>query len=367
MIETNMIKRKMAHVSFTVSSVFPETSSLCLPRSPASDVFINTLESKDRLACPDSHSSHSELLSRKPHRHGLLAAILIAFHNHLPLSLRPEHFWLLILQAVTKHVRQNSEHLRYSFVKHEGKEAIELIRDEFKLGKRGNDWPGLVAEFAQEIEKRTVPGTFELVSANFSTTTAVELVASQIAIMDMLQDFFEYRFHTLCGFPKITLEGTLQDWQLLRVQAEKLISEKCLSAFGHKWQLALLPVLDRFVEQYKNPTSVDVHFWDSMAKKNWPTLSGAQPLINGWINVFFPLYKDDKPNPFCVPYSKDTFNAETGSRDTYIPGGWSVAPAIWTYFEKKIELEFRAGFVGVSQDEDGTIRPEIGWSVVRTS
>lgn len=80
--------------------------------------------------------------------------------------------------------------------------------------------------------------------------------------------------------------------------------------------------------------------------------------------MFFPMYKDDKANPFCVPYSKGTFNAGKCSIATYIPRGLSVTPAKWTYFETKIYLEFRTDFVGVSKDEDGTIRSEISWSVV---
>lgn len=193
-------------------------------------------------------------------------------------------------------------------------------------------------------------------SANFSTTKPAELVASQIAHMDMLQDVFNYGITTDCGFPQISLEGTQEDWQLLRMKAEKLISEKCLSLFSGKWLPSLLPVLDRFSEQHKKPGSVDVHFWESMAKTNWQSFgSSNERFINGWINVFFPIYDGNELNPFCVPYSKDVDYAKNGVLEIYIPEGWSVAPAIWKYYDEKIGVEFRAGFVGVAQDEDGTI------------
>ena len=40
------------------------------------------------------------------------------------------------------------------------------------------------------------------------------------------------------------------------------------------------------------------------------------------------------------------------------------APVEWDYYGKNIDLFFKAGFVGATQDkETGTIRPLVGWFI----
>ena len=38
------------------------------------------------------------------HDNGFICAAIEAFDNHYPLALRPQHFWLMILQAISTHV-----------------------------------------------------------------------------------------------------------------------------------------------------------------------------------------------------------------------------------------------------------------------
>ena len=58
------------------------------------------------------------------HPHGFIAAAVSAFANHYPLALRPQHFWLMILQAIATHVELNAEELRSKWVAHEGKKEL---------------------------------------------------------------------------------------------------------------------------------------------------------------------------------------------------------------------------------------------------
>jgi len=45
----------------------------------------------------------------------------------LPIRIRPDDIWLLIVQAFNNHVNSNSEKLRRYFVNFEGKENLEII------------------------------------------------------------------------------------------------------------------------------------------------------------------------------------------------------------------------------------------------
>lgn len=124
-------------ITFKVNSVQPNASALRLVRVDVSDYF----KKQDYgLVCPDSHSNHAPFLTVHMHKNRFLSALMIAFYKHLPFSLRPQHFWMLILQAVTKHVQSNSEKLRNRFVCHEEKDVIKIVCNDFVYEAVGNDW-----------------------------------------------------------------------------------------------------------------------------------------------------------------------------------------------------------------------------------
>ncbi len=39
-------------------------------------------------------------------------------------------------------------------------------------------------------------------------------------------------------------------------------------------------------------------------------------------------------------------------------------PFVWDYLRTLIPMQFLGGFLGVQQDEDGTVAPQVGWAVV---
>jgi hypothetical protein len=368
-------------VSFTVNNVHPV---LYPSKKRAKEQWFVRSEPRKKnpkLVCPDACSQHPGLLDAQSHTHGFIAAIAFAFDEHRPLVLRPDHFWTLILQAVAKHVNSNAEKLRADFVNHKGKKVLEIVRDKFRMDVVGNDWPGVVEEFSQQITNNVTPGTAELLAADFSTTTQAERVGGQVTVMNMLQEFFEYKIGTRCGFPKITLEGTSQDWHALVDKTEKLVRGKCLKAFADFWLPAVVPVLKRIAGQYDSPETVDVCFWQSFCKRGGIRGSGGHTWLNGWFNVFFPNLKPGSDNNrYCVPYdenlgySQEDINGGgfyggprppgvTGPDIRNIPGGMCSAPVTWVYFGEKIPLQFRAGFVGAAQREDGAFTPDMGWFI----
>lgn len=69
----------------------------------------------------------------------------------------------------------------------------------------------------------------------------------------------------------------------------------------------MLPLLDKFVEEYVNGTKgneADEKFWNSFCKRGGTTGSGARTWFNGWFNIFFPFHNEQE-NSFMVPYSPD--------------------------------------------------------------
>ena len=62
--------------------------------------------------------------------------------------------------------------------------------------------------------------------------------------------YFSYTFRTCCGFPKITLTGTKEDWIKIYTKTEKLLKDKVEPKWGKQWSQALLPILKRYVYMY---------------------------------------------------------------------------------------------------------------------
>merc|ERR1712216_663547 len=97
--------------------------------------------------------------------------------------------------------------------------------------------------------------------------------------------YFSYKMSTCCGFPEITLEGSVKDWQELRDASGRLL-ERCTPEFNTEWSAALLPLLDKLLSARNG--EVDACFWNSMCKRGGTTGSGARTWFNGWFNILFP-------------------------------------------------------------------------------
>jgi hypothetical protein len=210
-----------------------------------------------------------------------------------------------------------------------------------------------------------------------SGTTAIEKVSMGITVMSALQPYFRYGMRTCCGFPHVIMEGTLEDWQMIRKKAEELIQTRCVDWFAGKWLPALLSILDKFVSEYENAATpskaADAIFWNSMVKRGGTEGSGAISYFSGWINVFFPYLtgSQQRANPFaCIPYDAKTFSVvhkRPGPDVNFFPSGLSTVSVIWACFNKEIPLEFNSGFLCAKQDPTTkAISPAIGWYIMRT-
>jgi hypothetical protein len=172
--------------------------------------------------------------------------------------------------------------------------------------------------------------------------------------------YFRYEFHSLCGVPEITLEGTPDDWRSLRRRARALEEYE----LGW-WTGALGPVLDRIVDTAEG--RVDVPFWESLFKH---VEGSGGPWVQGWINVLFPYLRPGKDqalvrNAYLATWRKGLSAAHGGGpAPSSIPSGLSRVPFEWHHVGKVFPMCFCGGFVGVAQDGATlAVRPAIGWGV----
>jgi len=126
----------------------------------------------------------------------------------------------------------------------------------------------------------------DMVVADFSTTTLFHRAATEVALMDAFQGYFEYEMLAGCGIPAINLMGAPDDWRDVRRRA---------AAFGKygldRWMQALLPVLDQIEATSRGHG--DREFWQSFFRYRSGSLGSA---MTGWIHVLFPYLKDVSGN-----------------------------------------------------------------------
>lgn len=337
--------------TFTVSDVDP-------PYGPMHPVTLQSnLESL--LANPfEACAANSTSIVQCPGPNMFVSACTASFAQHYPLVLSPDDVWLAIAQGFAQHVNNNAEALRSRFVRHEGKEKIQLNRDTFVKGSPANDWPGCFAEFSAKIREH-VGKPVDMVVCDFSTTGPIERAASEVVLMDAMQAYFEYSVMTMCGIPQVTLLGTVADWKSVFARAQ------AMGEYDLQWWTAsLLPALDEFVEAAAGKPNRTT--WESFFKRH--SMSGGDK-ISGWVNALFPYLKNyrdgDKYTAKNDWMKKDKWDSDHGGAGSAAyPSGFGQAPFVWNYHGTEYAMKFTAGFVGVSQDPTTqAVRPAIGWAV----
>lgn len=305
--------------------------------------------------------------------HPFVAAVDLAFRGHRPIVLSPDMLWLLLAQGVANHINAHAEELRHQFVAHTGKATLIVRREDFLKGSPENPWSEVIYAFREQLREHIGPTTHDMFQPRFSTTTQLEQTAAVVVLMDAMQSYFSYEFHTKCGIPQVVLEGTLADWEQLAERAESM------GRFGPAgWSATLSPILHQFVAAARGDIHTD--FWNSFYKSS--DASGG-PYITGWITAFFPYLKSNSTglattlNPWLEaggerleklldPHSRgDRLAFPDGPTTEAFPSGLARAPFVWKYYDEMFNMEFLAGFVGVAQDTDTLrLRPEIGWAIV---
>lgn len=312
-------------------------------------------------------SQDVRLISNTPSPHGFLNAVDRAFTGHYSLILSPDIIWLCIIQGLAIHINSHAEELRNQLVYHQGKHTLEVRRDDFMKGSLDNNWSEVIAQFSGQIQEFTKGDIYSLIVADFSTTGAVERTVSEIVLMDMLKEYFEYDLYSLCGIPQITLEGTVADWQLIGQRVEKF------TQFGLSWWLkSLSSLIERFIETAEG--NINQKFWQSFYKDNGE--SGG-PYVTGWINILFPYLYDSEASRFedkLLFKRNDYIRAWMKNINKYLgsgppisdfPSSLSRVPFDWQYRDLCFNMELIGGFMGVSQNQETlALRPEIGWAII---
>jgi len=195
--------------------------------------------------------------------HSFLNGMLESFMMHKSITLSPDIIWLLIVEGFYYHVAANVEKLRSMIVSFEGKEKLVVKRMNLTPGTATKeDWSDIVKEFVEQIDKNTKDHIAALLEPKFSTTTTCSHTAGMVSIMSAMKHYFDYDLCMCkCGYPSITIEGTVEDWKLVKEKTE------ALSKYDLEWWTSeLIPIIDQFIKARKG--TPEYSFWLRMVRKH---------------------------------------------------------------------------------------------------
>jgi hypothetical protein len=337
----------------------PENYSYMLP---SKEIYENLIRSdrhrnpnqieKEGINSPFNIVAKSQLPDSMVHfgYHSFFNGMYLAYADHRPFVLSPDMIWLLICQGFARHVNANSENLRHHFVDFSDKISLIVIAENIRLDDPNSPWEEVFPEFSKEIAKYTGSEIINLLSADFTTTTPIEKVASEITIMEAMKSYFEFIVLVLvCGIPEITLLGTPDDWQKI------LDKTKQLKKYDLDWWTEELEaILEEFVKASKG--EINKEFWINMFKYHSIKEYGASKSIDGWIVKFFPYNSKGKRNNL----------KEIENRSEILPEEIVKVDLKHIDLETEIitQLELWAGFIGLEQNQENfALTPKIGWMI----
>jgi Domain of unknown function (DUF4419) len=295
--------------------------------------------------------------------HALFGAVHRAFAEHRPLVLSPDAIWLTIAQGVAQHVRLNAEALRPHLVRHQGTERLRVAVDAAPAS--ADEWREVIGRFTDALSERIGAGRARLFTCDFSTSSDVERVASHVVLLDAFSPYYEYELMCVCGIPRVTLTGTVDDWRRVRARID-VIAELDLDW----WTRSLIPIADGLIRTAEG--APDLAFWRRIYKPR--DVYGAS-IATGWVARLYPYLREfgavTSRNPlvelaFDEPRPRTDRRNPPGVTSADLVSGASKIQVILTDPSDRAlgKVAVAGGLVAVTQDPDGALRPIAGWAVV---
>lgn len=237
-----------------------------------------------------------------------------AYSRHHNLEVAPHDIWYLVLTQIAELVKLSPETYRDLFTKSNDKILLAVQQNH----ATDLDLPAIMEQMVQFL-----PTNMAIFLPELSTHTEGSKLACMAAFADGMQKYYEYGMFC-CGIPKISLTGTLEDWEQLAYSAEQISNH-----FGHIKALTGVTYIERvrsvireIIASYLTP-HMNTAFWtDIFTQRN--VGSGGDLIVNGWMLDLYLDNKCEKMMRSChstvsvVPYS----NLSTGQQYVMMHGAF---------------------------------------------
>ena len=322
-----------------------------------------------------------------------LEGLYYAHINHLPVRIKPDDIWLLIVQAFCTHVNENSEKLRKYFVDFEGKKTLEInYTYNHPIPIELFPYEDFPIQINEEMKKYLGNEIVDDLTANFTTTDYNSYLVSKLSIMGSFKKYFEYVIRVfVCGSPYIILEGTEDDYKSIISKAKKL------RKYEFEWYIdRIIPCVEKMVEAKQG--NIDIEFFKNIIQYQYVGLvCGGSTEIFGWIIKFlyrqeqkcsnkeeesrFRFFSEEDEKKFKIQQKKmpeDSrlikdelikFYCMDISEFSKLSSQMLIVPFKVKYEDKtrniykEYDMKYKLGFIGCDQNEKSEVYPVQGWIV----
>ena len=284
--------------------------------------------------------SISPFVEYRSNSSSFLDVVSLAYANHYPMEISPDDIWLMMLDGFRVHVKMNRKALKNRFVA-PGADTVISIDDNFLTYESTHkEWFWTITNLYKSLLSKLPKKTGNPLKTKFSTTSPVDNNISGTMVMAVASEYYSYHVWTTCGIPKIKVNGTKDDWILLKDSFNKL----ALQLNMKWWAKGLNPVLDEFINIFDG--KINLEHWRSIYKYYNPKGCGS-PSFDGWISRLLPYTKEFIRDRFTYVKRSD-WNKRISFPD--VPSGITFVDVKWHYFSKTIPLKLYTGFIGIQVD-----------------
>ena len=337
-------------------------------KKPRYDFYRSSLKgyiTKDTLAFSFNEKDELAFVNTKT---PILNGFYLAHSNHYPIRIKPDHIWLLIVQAFSNHVNVNAEKLRSLFVDFDGKKTLTV---EYPLSSITQVDKNILENFSEQINEQMKKflgnEVVETLTPNFTTTDYDSTIICKISIMGAFKKYFNYEMDLCgCGIPYIILEGTAEDYEKIIEKAKKL--EK----YDFNWYIErIVPLIEKMVDAKKG--NIDTQFFKNFIQDDEITeyvsgLSGMGghdqqfPIIKGWILKFFAYYSEVEYEKDVPRFEEDSIKVKDFEKlaNQMLNVPFDIVDAV---HNKTYNMKYSVGFIGCDQNKNNEVYPVTGWIV----
>jgi hypothetical protein len=279
--------------------------------------------------------------------------------NHYPIRIKPDDIWLLIVQAFSHHVNENSEELRKYFVHFYGKKRLELTIFKSILNMSKIDFELFAEQINEQMKVYLGKEIIENLTPNFTTTDYDSKMICKLSIMGTFQQYFDFQFnYATCGIPYIILEGTSEDYRKIKNKA------KFLKKYKFEWYInRITPILQKMIDAKEG--YIDTEFFKNIVQEKEDERQtgfgcsirvAKENFIKGWIVKFF-AYNNEG----------EVLNGRKIAIEDFHTIANQLLSVPFTLKDLdhnlQYEMEYKVGFIGCEQNYKNETFPVQGWFV----
>jgi len=284
---------------------------------------------------------------------GLLSTVLDAYNNHFVLRTSPDDWWATIITTISLAIDDNAKkpQVRDFFVAHQGKKTLSVV-----VGPEvyGVDYEWFFDQMAGKIrENIKVEGYVDQMEPDFTTTTGINKIVSQIMLMNSVQEYFAFSMVLGCGIPYVDMKGTREDWVKLGDKIKAL--RKTLTPIHNHIGL------NDWWDRVENIAANLLKTFDARDEKL------DDELIDWWSKVITERSYGSGQSEFKGWFMVDLLNIPNAENIGNAPSGLVAVPMSITDGQLTEEAAVVAGMVGYNYypgEKYPILEPVHGWSML---